>query len=356
MLLRQLFDRESSTYTYLVADEATGQAALVDPVREQIERDIELLEELDLKLTYVFETHVHADHVTAAGALRQRLGAKTVLSSASGAECADVLVDDRQTLSLGALRIEARHTPGHTDGCVTYVADDGSGPVAFTGDALLIRGCGRTDFQQGDSATLYDSVWNGILSLPDETPIYPGHDYRGRTSSTVGEEKRCNPRLGEDKTKSDFERIMSELRLSHPKKMAVAVPANLRCGIIHDDSWAPVHRTDDGVPEVDLDWVAGGPAGVRIVDVRRPAELEGELGALPGAENVPLDRLADHIDAWDQGERIVVVCRSGGRSGTAARLLEEWGFAHVASMRGGMIAYRASEASTEASGEVRACG
>jgi glyoxylase-like metal-dependent hydrolase (beta-lactamase superfamily II)/rhodanese-related sulfurtransferase len=344
MIFRQLFDHESSTYTYLLADEGTGAAVLVDPVREQIERDIGLLEDLDLRLVYTLETHVHADHVTASGALRQRLGSQSVLGAAAGAGCADVLVQDGETLSLGAITIEARHTPGHTSGCVTYVAREGEQQLALTGDTLLIRGCGRTDFQQGSASTLYDSVHEKIFSLPDATPIYPGHDYKGRTMSTVGEEKRLNPRLGGEKSKQDFEQIMEGLKLAYPKKIDVALPANLHCGVLRDESWAPITRTDDGVPEVGVEWVHENPTAARRIDVRRPEELAGDLGAMDGAQNVPLDRLPAALREWsDREQRIVMICRSGGRSGAAARLLEQAGFVHVASMHGGMLRWNALE-------------
>lgn len=338
MLFRQLFDKESSTYTYLLADEDTRQAALIDPVREQVERDVELLEELDLRLVYTLETHVHADHVTSSGLLRQRLGSQTVLSAAAGAGCPDVLIEDGQKLTLGAVEIEARHTPGHTNGDVSYYVP--SEKMVFTGDALLIRGCGRTDFQQGDPSRLYRSIHEKIFSLPDETAIYPGHDYKGRTMSTVAEEKKLNPRLGAGRSEAEFREIMDNLNLAYPKKIDVAVPANMQCGLLHhpnDGQWAPIERTDDAVPEVSVEWVREHAPEVRLIDVRRPDELVGELGAMDGAENVPLDRLEDAARGWAaKDERIVVFCRSGGRSGRAAKLLEAAGFARVASMHGGM--------------------
>ncbi len=354
MFFRQLIDRESSTYTYLLADEDTREAVLIDPVREQTERDIGLLEDLGFTLRYVLETHVHADHITSAGVLRQRLGAKTVLSAAAGAGCPDVLVEDGDKIRLGGIEIEARHTPGHTSGCVTYVVDDGETKRAFTGDTLMIRGCGRTDFQQGDAGTLYDSVWNKIFTLPDATPVHPGHDYRGQTATTVGEEKRLNPRLGGGRDKAEFQRIMAGLKLSMPKKIEIAVPANMHCGILHDDSWAPVRRTDDDVPEVDVDWVRAHLDDVTLVDVRRADELVGELGAIERALHVPMDRVSQAMGAWDKDDPIVIVCRSGGRSGAVARLLQEAGFVHIASMRGGMLAWRAT--SKVAGLDASACG
>ena len=339
MLFRQLFDRESSTYTYLLADEETREAVLIDPVREQVERDIELLEELDLRLVYSLETHVHADHVTSSGLLRQRLGSETVLSAAAGAGCPDILIEDGQTLRVGSIEIEARHTPGHTNGDVSYYVP--SAEMVFTGDTMLIRGCGRTDFQQGDAARLYRSVHEKIFTLPDDTALYPGHDYKGRTVSSVGEEKKLNARLGGDRSVAEFQEIMANLKLAYPKKIDVAVPANLQCGLLNhpnDGDWAPIDRTDDAVPEVSIEWVREHAAEVRLIDVRRPDELVAELGAMRGAENVPLDRLEAELRSWrDRDASVVVFCRSGGRSGQAAKILEAAGFTRVASMHGGML-------------------
>jgi glyoxylase-like metal-dependent hydrolase (beta-lactamase superfamily II) len=230
MLFHQLFDPETSTYTYLLADEDTREAVLIDPVREQVERDLAVLAERGLRLAYILETHVHADHVTGASTLRARTGARTAVSRRGGAPCADILVDHGDVLRFGAHALEVRATPGHTDGCVTYVTDDHR--MAFTGDALLIRGCGRTDFQQGDARTLYRSVHRQIFSLPDECAVYPAHDYQGRTRTTVGEEKALNPRLGGGKTEDEFADIMENLDLAQPRQIHVAVPANSRCGRI----------------------------------------------------------------------------------------------------------------------------
>jgi glyoxylase-like metal-dependent hydrolase (beta-lactamase superfamily II)/rhodanese-related sulfurtransferase len=355
MLFRQLYDNESSTYTYILADEQSREAILIDPVRELIDRDLQILEELDLKLVYALDTHVHADHVTAAGMLRTKTGCETAVGAAAGAPCADLRLDDGATLEVGSIRVEAMHTPGHTSGDMTYMvrdANDESAPAkAFTGDALLIRGCGRTDFQQGDSRTLYASVREKIFALPEETEVFPAHDYKGRTMSTVGEEKRHNPRLGGDRTLEEFVKIMDELDLAQPKKIDVAVPANLQCGNALADvqparqeaSWAPVERNPEGVPEVEASWLRSNLGYVRLLDVREPKELQGELGAIDGAENVPMDQLEGAADAADAEERerpTVAICRSGGRSGTAARLLEEKGFTRVASLKGGMVAYR----------------
>lgn len=227
MFVRQLFDRDTSTYTYLIADKKSNEAAIIDPVKEQFERDVLLITELGFKLKYVLETHVHADHITSSGKLREKFAAEVALNENSGAECADIMLKDNDTLKLGDVEIKAIHTPGHTNADMTYVADG----YAFTGDALLIRDCGRTDFQLGDSATLYKSINDKIFSLDDETVIYPGHDYRGLTASTVKEEKKFNNRLGNGKKEDEFVEIMANLDLALPKRIKESVPGNTHCGL-----------------------------------------------------------------------------------------------------------------------------
>lgn len=348
MLFRQLFDQESSTYTYLLADPRSRRAVIVDPVLEQIERDISLIRELELELVYALDTHVHADHVTASGLLKQRLGAKSVLSERSGAVCADVLVKQGDHLAFGDFELEVRETPGHTNGCLSYVSHS-SGRV-FTGDALLIRGSGRTDFQQGNAETLYRSVTEQLFTLPDAMEVFPGHDYKGRASSSIAEEKRWNVRLGGGKTQEEFAAIMRDLKLPHPRKMDVAVPANLYCGVRPeaergpaqlDSSFAPVVTSAAGVPELPAEWFAQAPRGFTVIDVREPDEFLGELGHLPGAELVPLSTLAARAESLPRDRPILTVCRSGGRSGKAAMLLLQHGFTRVASLRGGMLDWSA---------------
>lgn len=226
MIFRQLFEPVSSTYTYLLADPVSLEAVLIDPVVEEVETYVGLLAALGLTLRYTLETHVHADHVTAGAALRDRLGSRTVVHRDGGATCADVLVAGGDHLRVGTIDLEVRETPGHTNGCVAYVAAD----RVFTGDTLLIGGCGRTDFQQGDPERLYDSVHTQIFSLPPDTLVYPAHDYKGRTVSTVREEQAINARLGGGKSKEAFVEIMRGLNLAYPKQIDRAVPANLRCG------------------------------------------------------------------------------------------------------------------------------
>jgi len=241
MLFRQLFDRDTWTYTYLLADEETGEAVMIDPVAENVDTYITLLEELGLTLKYSFETHIHADHISGSGLLRQKLGAKTVLSKNAGVDCADEYADTGNTYAFGRYAIESRLTPGHTSGCVSFVAHDGDRTMAFTGDTLFIRGCGRTDFQQGDARTLYDSVHAQIFSLPDDAIIYPGHDYKGNTRSTVAEEKAHNPRLRTTIDQDGFVAIMDALDLAHPRFIHVALPANNTCGMVPQDNQPTVN-------------------------------------------------------------------------------------------------------------------
>ncbi len=226
MIFRQLFEPVSSTYTYLLGCERTHQALLIDPVVEEVETYIALLKELGLTLVYTLETHVHADHVTGAALLRERLGSKGVVHRDAGAECADVLVTDGESLQVGDIHIEVRHTPGHTNADVSYVAGD----RVFTGDALLIGGCGRTDFQQGDAGRLYDSIHEKLFTLPPDTLVYPAHDYNGNTVSTIKQEQAKNPRLGGGKTRAEFIQIMRDLKLPYPKQIDRALSANQACG------------------------------------------------------------------------------------------------------------------------------
>ena len=345
MLFRQLFDLESFTYTYLLADEATRQALLIDPVFEQFERDRALVRELGLTLRFTLETHVHADHVTAAWRLRDALGSRIVLSRRSGAEGADLYVDDGDVVGAGAVALTVRATPGHTNGCVTYVTTDRR--VAFTGDALLIRSAGRTDFQQGDPSVLYRSIKERIFTLPDDCLLYPGHDYGGRTVTTVAEEKRWNPRVGGEASAEDFTGYMKNLGLPHPKQIDAAVPANVKCGkpepgaLAAAPAWGPVVRTFGGVLEVDPVWVAEHRREVTILDVREPAELTGDLGCIDGSLHIPLGELRARLAEVPGGKPVVCICRSGRRSAQASLILEKAGVRDVANSPGGMIRWRA---------------
>lgn len=226
MLFRQLFDKESSTYSYLIADELTKEAALVDPVLEQVERDLELVRELGLTLVHVLDTHVHADHITAAGRLRELSGAVTV-GGAGGAPCVDRAVHHGDIVRVGSVELHVLATPGHTAESVSYFLGD----RVLTGDALLIRAAGRTDFQNGDAGELYDTLTRVLFRLPDATLVYPAHDYRGRTVSTIAEEKRFNTRVA-GRTREEFIAVMNSLHLPEPARLHEAVPANRACGIV----------------------------------------------------------------------------------------------------------------------------
>ncbi len=227
MKLEQLFDSATGTYSYLVWDEKTGQAALIDSVLEQFERDTKLIKQLNLNLKYTLETHVHADHITASGLLRKEFGSAVMVHESSGLTCADKLLTDDDTLSLGDEKIYVMYTPGHTDTCVSFHIDG----AVFTGDALLIDGCGRTDFQSGDAKTLYHSITEKLFALDDETLVYPGHDYLGLTSSTIAREKAFNSRLGNNRPEADFVALMDDLDLALPKRIHIAVPGNMQCGL-----------------------------------------------------------------------------------------------------------------------------
>jgi glyoxylase-like metal-dependent hydrolase (beta-lactamase superfamily II) len=226
MLFRQLFDAETSTYTYLIADTATHEATLVDPVLEQVERDLKLLGELGLQLVYCLETHVHADHITGTGKLRQATGCLGVVPVRAHAACADRFIEHGEVIQIGEIDVQAIETLGHTDSHMAYWVN---GDRVLTGDGLLIRGCGRTDFQSGDPGLLFDEITQKLFSLPDQTLVYPGHDYRGHTVSTIGEEKIWNSRLA-GRSRESFIELMNNLNLPDPKKMMEAVPANELCG------------------------------------------------------------------------------------------------------------------------------
>lgn len=226
MIFRQLFEPDTSTYTYLLGCERTRRAVLIDPVASEVDAYTTLLRELNLTLVYTMETHVHADHITGSGLLRERLGSKSVVHRDAGAMCADLLVTDGVLLQVGDLEFQVRHTPGHTNGCVSFVMAD----RVFTGDALFIGGCGRTDFQQGDAGRLYDSIHQKLFILPPDTLVYPGHDYAGNTVSTLRQEMNKNPRLGGGKSREDFIALMNGLDLPYPKYIDQALPANQACG------------------------------------------------------------------------------------------------------------------------------
>jgi sulfur dioxygenase len=342
VIFRQMFDLVSSTYTYLLADSRTREAVLIDPVFEHVRRDGALIEELDLKLSYTLDTHVHADHVTGAWMMKQRLGSRIAVSKTSGAEGADRYLNAGEKIAFGDRHVEVRATPGHTNGCVSYVLDDKS--RAFTGDCLLIRGSGRTDFQQGNPHTMYHSVHEQLFTLPDDCLLFPAHDYRGLTVTSVAEEKRFNPRLGAEHNEGDFVGYMSNLQLAHPKQIDIAVPANLKCGAPEggrmppkDPDWAPLALSTAGVWEMQPQWLAENRNAAQVIDVREPAEFAGPLGHIPGAKLIPLSQLASRAGEIPKDRPIVAVCRSGARSAQATTILRKAGFDKVANLTGGML-------------------
>jgi sulfur dioxygenase len=347
LIFRQLFDPTSSTYSYLLGDAASREAVLIDPVFEHARRDSALVRELGLTLVATLETHVHADHVTGAWLLKHGVGSRILGSAAGGAQGLDRALADGDRVEFGARHVEVRATPGHTDGCLTFVLDDER--VAFTGDALLIRGCGRTDFQQGSPERLYRSVHARILSLPAVCLLYPGHDYKGLTVTSVEEERRFNPRFGGDSNEADFAGYMNHLGLPHPKLMDIAVPANLRAGepesgarLPDAPAWAALTWTFAGLWEISPHALEEAGAGVQVLDVREPREFTGPLGHIAGATLIPLGELPARVAEIDRARPVVTVCRSGTRSAQAAVLLAKAGVAQVANLGGGMLRWRAA--------------
>jgi len=346
LIFRQLFDATSSTYTYLVGDPRTRQAVIVDPVFEQHARDRALIDELGLSLVAALDTHCHADHVTGAWLLRQATGCRIGVSARYGdaLQGADLRLDDGDRVAVGVRHLDVLATPGHTDGCLTFVSDDRR--FALTGDALLIRGAGRCDFQQGDARTLYRSITERLFTLPDDCLIFPAHDYAGRTVSSVAEEKAHNPRIGGRADERDFVGFMENLHLPHPKQLAIAVPANLRSGRPADGrlpaaaDWGPVRQTYAGVLEIDPEWVAEHRDALELVDVRQAGELDEQLGRIAGARCIPLDELASRLDELPRERPLVTVCHAGMRSAQATVILRQAGFPHVANLRGGMAQWR----------------
>lgn len=346
LIFRQLFDQQSSTYTYLLADSATREAVLIDPVFEQVRRDAALIQELGLRLLCTIDTHVHADHVTGAWLLKRRTGSQIAISAASGAEGADRYLSHGDRCAFGARHLEVRATPGHTEGCISLVLDDDT--MAFTGDCLLIRGTGRTDFQRGDARAMFRAVREQIFSQPETCLLYPAHDYRGLTVTSVGEERRFNPRLGGELCEDDFIGYMTNLRLPHPKQIDIAVPANLKCGVAATDptrmaepDWAPLMYTFAGIWEINAQWLEDNLCSVQIVDVREPDEFDGPMGRIPAARLISLGELAGRAAELTRERPIVTVCRAGGRSAQATVILRQSGFEDVANLSGGMLRWRA---------------
>jgi len=344
MIFRQLFDAASSTYTYLLADEKTHEGVLVDPVFEQHARDMALVRELGVKLVMTIDTHCHADHVTGAWLMKHDLGSRIALSPAYGASNIDIGMQHGDELRFGEHVIDVRATPGHTSGCTSLVVRDHE--MVFTGDALLVRGAGRTDFQSGDPEVLYYSITEQLFSLGDETIVYPAHDYEGRTSTTIGEERRFNPRIGGKARVEDFVGYMQNLGLPHPKQLAIALPANMRAGepegaLPKPPDWGPVVTTYAGISEIAPEWVARHRDKVTLLDVRSAPEWSGELGHIDGSILVPLDELRARAAAEVAKDKpVVVTCQTGKRSAMATVILRKAGFDRVANLAGGMVRWR----------------
>ena len=328
----QLFDPASSTYTYVLVDEASREALIIDPVDEQLERDLQVLREQGLKLVWAVETHAHADHITSAARLAEHAGARTAAPEGCGIGTAAVQLQHGQTLDFGGQRLLALHTPGHTAGSMSYVWETSQGQHVFTGDTLLINGCGRTDFQSGSPEALFHSLTGVLFALPDDTVVWPGHDYQGRTHSSIGHEKRHNARVA-GKSRDEFVAIMNSLNLPKPRRIDEAVPANLSSGLRHDaggDALMDVRPgqgyAGDVTPQLAWAWVQAGAAV--LVDVRTDAE-RAWVGFVPGAQALawkqwPGMAMNPDFDAGLQalaggGQKLVLLCRSGVRSVAAAQ-------------------------------------
>jgi sulfur dioxygenase len=335
LIFHQLFEKESSTYTYLLADSVTREAVLIDPVIETVERDFKLLNELGLNLKFILDTHVHADHITGSGELRKLTGAKTGLSCNYEADCSDLQLKEGDNVKFGTHSIEVLTTPGHTAGCLSYKLNN----MIFTGDALLIRGCGRTDFQGGSSENLFQSVREKLFNFEDDTVIFPAHDYKGFTYSTIGHEKRLNPRLNEEISKDQFVQIMKDLKLDLPKKIHEAVPANMHCGLASEDSHIPI---------ISAKMVFEDLQDYKVIDVRRMDEFNNELGHISGAKLATLGpELEQLLTTLPKSDKIVFVCRSGKRSAEATKLALEKGFEHVYNLEGGMLRWNNAQLPTQ---------
>jgi len=346
LIVRQLFDAPSSTYTYLLGDRLSRKAVVIDTVFEQHLRDLALIEELELKLVAALDTHCHADHVTGAWLMQQATGCAIGISKRYGDAVlgADLRLDQNDRVEFGASYLQVRATPGHTDGCMSFVTNDHR--IVFTGDSLLIRGAGRCDFQHGNASTLYRSITQQIFVLPDECLVLPAHDYSGRTMSTVGEERVHNPRLGGGADERDFVGFMKNLDIPHPKQIAIAVPANLVCGRPPDGKvpkpadWGPVRQSYAGLLEIDPEWVAQHLGEVFILDVRAREELDEQLGRIVGARSIPLDELRQRMSEVASDKPVITVCHAGMRSGQASVILRKAGVAQVANLKGGMLLWQ----------------
>jgi len=337
MIFRQLFDSTSGTYTYLLASRHGGEALIIDPVLEKVDRYLQLMRELDLKLVKAVDTHLHADHITGLGALRDRTHCITVMGEQTKADVVSMRVAEGDHIDIEGLSLDVLYTPGHTDDSYSYLAD---GRV-FTGDTLLIRGTGRTDFQNGDPRAQYDSIFNKLLKLPDELLVYPAHDYKGDTVSTIGEEKLFNPRL-RVKSIDEYVDLMNNLKLPDPKMMDVAVPANIHIGL-HQDEVARQGWAVSAAEAIGL----RGRSDVAIVDLREKSERDRH-GIIPGSLHTPYPTLQEEIGpggmlhelATATGKRILFYCAFGERSAMAVKAAQEAGLKGACHIEGGVDAWK----------------
>jgi len=339
MLFRQLFDGVSSTYSYLLASRRGGEALIIDPVLEKVDRYIQLLRELDLRLVKAVDTHLHADHITGLGALRDRTHCITVMSDRSRVDVVSMRVADGDRLLIEGVELEVLYTPGHTDDSCCFRMED----RVFTGDTLLIRGTGRTDFQNGDARAQYESIFGRLLRLPDETLVYPAHDYKGDTVSTIAEERRYNPRL-QVKSLDEYVDLMHNLKLPNPKMMDVAVPANMKVGLHQEE-----------IVRRDCAWTAAqaigevGQPGVVLIDLRERSERERH-GVIPGSLHVPYPALQEdtapggmlHALATATGKRLLFYCAFGERSAMAVQTAQDGGLTGSCHLQGGLAAWKAA--------------
>ncbi len=337
MIFRQLFDSVSGTYSYLLASRAGGEALIVDPVLEKVDRYLQLIRELDLKLVKAVDTHLHADHVTGLGELRDRTRCVTIMGEQSKADVVAMRVSDGDKLTIEGLALQVMYTPGHTDDSYSFLMDD----RVFTGDTLLIRGTGRTDFQNGSARAQYDSIFNRLLKLPDETLVFPAHDYKGDTVSTIGEEKRYNPRL-QVRSVDDYVELMNNLKLPSPKMMDVAVPANMRVGLHQDD----LAREGRVLSPREAIAILGRP-DILLVDLRESGE-RAKHGTLTGALHAPYTSIDENLKpggmlrevAAATGRRIVFFCAFGERSAMAVAAAKQAGLVNAAHVAGGLDAWK----------------
>jgi len=337
MIFRQLFDSVSGTYSYLLASRPGGEALILDPVLEKVDRYCQLLRELDLKLVKAVDTHLHADHVTGLGELRDRTHCVTIMGEQSKADVVAMRVSEGDKITIEGLSLDVIYTPGHTDDSYSYLMGD----RVFTGDTLLIRGTGRTDFQNGSARAQYDSIFNRLLKLPDETLVYPAHDYKGDTVSTIGEERRYNPRL-QVRSVDAYIELMGNLKLPNPKMMDVAIPANMHVGL-HQEL---LEKEGRALSAVEAIRTLGRP-DVLLVDLREANE-RAKHGMLEGALHAPYPSIEESLRpggvlrevAAATGRRVVFFCAFGERSAMAVTAAKEAGLANTAHIAGGIDAWK----------------